>query len=71
MSIDLNVFSERVHGTRRSDLAAALNRRGLLSRAGSTIALAPPLCIRRGEVDEIVGIVDDAIGEVESDLKLS
>jgi len=44
----------------------ALKRRGLLSRAGANIALAPPLCIQREEVDEIVGIVDEAIGEVET-----
>jgi adenosylmethionine-8-amino-7-oxononanoate aminotransferase len=51
-------------------MTAALTSRGLLSRAGSTIALAPPLCIKRSEVDEIVGIVDDAIGEVERSLDL-
>lgn len=49
-------------------MTEALKRRGLLSRAGATIALAPPLCITRGEVDEVVGIVDDAIGDVETDL---
>jgi adenosylmethionine-8-amino-7-oxononanoate aminotransferase len=46
----------------------ALKKRGLLSRAGANIALAPPLCISRGEVDEVVGIVDDAIGDVEQQL---
>jgi adenosylmethionine-8-amino-7-oxononanoate aminotransferase len=35
------------------------------------INLAPPLCINRSEVDEILGIVDDAIGEVEKDLGLA
>src|ERR1700730_5339143 len=52
-------------------MTGALSRRGLLSRSGSTIALAPPLCINRSEVDEIVSIVDDAIGEVEKDLRLT
>jgi adenosylmethionine-8-amino-7-oxononanoate aminotransferase len=52
-------------------MTEALMRRGLLSRAGATIALAPPLCITRGEVDEIVGIVDDAIGDVEKQLGMS
>ncbi len=49
-------------------MTEALKRRGLLSRAGATIALAPPLCISPSEVDEVVGIVDDAIGEVEGQL---
>jgi adenosylmethionine-8-amino-7-oxononanoate aminotransferase len=49
-------------------MSEALKQRGLLSRAGATIALAPPLCINRGEVDEMVGIVDDAIGDVEHQL---
>ena len=52
-------------------MTSALTNRGLLSRAGATIALAPPLCIKRSEVDEIVGIVDEAIGEVEQDLGLA
>jgi adenosylmethionine-8-amino-7-oxononanoate aminotransferase len=46
-------------------MTEALKRRGLLSRAGATIALAPPLCITP---DEVVGIVDDAIGDVEGQL---
>jgi adenosylmethionine-8-amino-7-oxononanoate aminotransferase len=47
-------------------MTEALKRRGLLCRAGASISLAPPLCISRQEVDEIVGIVDEAIGEVEA-----
>ncbi|HLZ69658.1 MAG TPA: aspartate aminotransferase family protein [Dehalococcoidia bacterium] len=46
----------------------ALKKRGLLSRAGAMISLAPPLCINKQEVDEIVGIVDESIGEVEQSL---
>jgi adenosylmethionine-8-amino-7-oxononanoate aminotransferase len=49
-------------------MTEALKSRGVLSRAGASIALAPPLCIARSEVDEIVGIVDDAIGDVEQQL---
>ncbi|MGH2583800.1 MAG: hypothetical protein ACRDJE_02665 [Dehalococcoidia bacterium] len=46
-------------------MSEALKQRGLLSRAGAMISLAPPLCITRAEVDEVVGIVDEAIGDVE------
>jgi adenosylmethionine-8-amino-7-oxononanoate aminotransferase len=52
-------------------MSEALKQRGLLSRAGATIALAPPLCITRSEVDEIVGIVDEAIGDVEQQLGMA
>jgi adenosylmethionine-8-amino-7-oxononanoate aminotransferase len=51
--------------TKMSD---ALRRRGLLARAGAMVNLAPPLCINRSEVDEIVSIVDGAIGETEKEL---
>lgn len=46
-------------------MSEALKRRGLLARAGAMINLAPPLCISRQEVNEIVGIIDESIGEVE------
>ncbi|MGI8550140.1 MAG: aspartate aminotransferase family protein [Dehalococcoidia bacterium] len=49
-------------------MSEALKQRGLLSRAGAMIALAPPLCISKQEVDEVVGIVDDSIGAVEKEL---
>ncbi|HZU76633.1 MAG TPA: aspartate aminotransferase family protein [Dehalococcoidia bacterium] len=52
-------------------MTEALKKRGLLCRAGATIALAPPLCIQRAEVDEVVGIVDEAIGDVEQQLGLA
>ncbi|GBD11849.1 Taurine--pyruvate aminotransferase [bacterium HR23] len=44
-------------------------REGLYLRPyGDTIALAPPLCITRSEIDEICHILDKAIGEVEEEL---
>lgn len=49
-------------------MTALLRRRGLLSRAGDHIDLSPPLSINRKEVDEIVGIVDDALTELERSL---
>jgi 4-aminobutyrate aminotransferase-like enzyme len=49
-------------------MTEALKKRGLLTRAGPIINLAPPLCITRSEVDEVVGIVDESIGEVEQSL---
>jgi len=52
-------------------LTETLKRRGLLTRAGAMISLAPPPCITRSEVDEIVGIVDESIGEVEQILGIA
>ncbi len=41
--------------------------RGLICRAlWENIALAPPLCISRSEVDEVVGIVCESVAEVSS-----
>jgi adenosylmethionine-8-amino-7-oxononanoate aminotransferase len=42
--------------------------KGLIARAlWENVALAPPLCTTRSEVDEIVGIVSDAMREVAED----
>ncbi|MCI0439621.1 MAG: aspartate aminotransferase family protein [Chloroflexi bacterium] len=49
-------------------LTAITNRKGLLGRFGDVISFAPPLCITRDEVDHVVKMVDEAIGEVESQL---
>lgn len=46
-------------------LEASLRRRGLLTRAGPLLFLAPPLVTNREEVDAIVEIVDDALAELE------
>ena len=45
-------------------------RRLFLSSTGSSINMAPPLCITRSEVDEIVGAVDWALGEIESEVSI-
>ncbi|MHB8576127.1 MAG: aminotransferase family protein [Dehalococcoidia bacterium] len=49
-------------------LTPKLVSRGLLTRAGGAINLAPPLCITRGECEEIAAIVDAALGELETEL---
>ena len=41
---------------------------GLLLNAGSFINIAPPLCISRGEVEDLVSGVERAIGDVEKEL---
>jgi adenosylmethionine-8-amino-7-oxononanoate aminotransferase len=46
-------------------LTAAQLQRGLLCRAGNVVNIAPPLVITHAEADTLVGIVDEALGEVE------
>jgi len=38
---------------------------GLLTRADSNLYLAPPLCIERHEIDQLIGIVDTALSHFE------
>lgn len=35
---------------------------------GSVLRLAPPLCISRGEVDQLIGVVADSVEELQKDL---
>jgi L-2,4-diaminobutyrate transaminase len=50
-------------------LKAKFHQQGLiLGPAGNYINMAPPLCITRDEVDEIVAGVDAALGELEDEL---
>ena len=49
-------------------LNEALLSRKLMSRAASIISLSPPLCINADEVDQVVEIVDSAIGDMEKNL---
>lgn len=52
-------------------VAGAALKRGLIARAmpqGDILGLAPPLCIRPAEVDELVGIAVDAVNEVHAAL---
>ena len=44
----------------------AMRDNGLLSRAGATIQIAPPLVINREEADEIVDSLDQVLDTVES-----
>lgn len=44
---------------------------GLRSGEGQTLNMSPPLCITRSETDEIVNIVDRALGELERELRAS
>ena len=41
---------------------------GILSRAGSSIQVAPPLVINREEIDELVDGIDQAIGKFEAEI---
>ena len=41
---------------------------GILSRAGSSIQVAPPLVINREEIDELVDGIDQAIGNFEAEI---
>jgi len=57
--------AEAAIGTRVRDAA---RRRGLLLRASHwMLVLAPPLTITAGEIDEILGILDAALGDVEAE----
>ena len=49
-------------------LTRALRERGLLTRAGNLLYIAPPLVLNREEADAIVDIVDDALAAVEAEL---
>ena len=46
-------------------LTPLMNRHGLLGRATDVIALAPPLCITKDEVDHLVSAVDAVISDAE------
>ena len=47
-------------------------KHGLLYRAGDgTLAFGPPLCITRGEVDEIVHVIDLSLWELEGELGIA
>ena len=52
-------------GTR---LVQKMRARGLLTRAGNLIHIAPPLVINREEMGTIVEIIDDSLTELESEL---
>jgi putrescine aminotransferase len=49
-------------------LSQKFRARGLLTRAGNLIHIAPPLVINREEMGTIVEIIDDSLTELESEL---
>lgn len=49
-------------------LQLKLRQRGILTRVGNLIYVAPPLVINREEVDTIVDAIDDTLTEFESEL---
>jgi putrescine---pyruvate transaminase len=56
-------------GTRVAELDRKAWERGAIIYArGSVVRLAPPLCISAAEVDELIDIVADSIGELQKDL---
>ena len=55
----------------RTRMSELLQEQGLLARAGASISIAPPLVINREQVDELVDMLDQAIGRLERDLDLA
>lgn len=50
-------------------LTRKMREQGVIMRAGGgRVTLGPPLCITRDDVDEIVGAMDRAIGEIEGEV---
>lgn len=54
-----------IEGPEIAYLLETLAGLGLLTRADSNLYLAPPLCIERHEIDQLVGIVDTALSHFE------
>jgi adenosylmethionine-8-amino-7-oxononanoate aminotransferase len=52
----------------QSKVGDRLLARGLLCRAGGAISIAPPLITNREDADEIVDVLDGALGEVEEEV---
>ena len=61
---------EPIHPRRDvAKLTATLNELGLITRCDDgTIRFMPPLVMTREEVDEAIGIIDQAIGRLEAEL---
>lgn len=49
-------------------LTAKLEERGILTRGGDLIQIAPPLCVTKRDIDEIVTAVDSSVAELESEM---
>lgn len=60
-------FDERLEVSRR--LTDKMRERGIIMRwSAGKVTLGPPLCIEKGDIDEIVGAMDTALGELELEL---
>ncbi len=51
-----------------SRLTQGFAEQGIILRGGDTMNLMPPLCVNRGEIDEIVSVLDRVIGQTSRDL---
>ena len=49
-------------------ITSAFAENGLLLRGGDRMNVAPPLCITRNEVDDLVGIMDKVFDQVSKDI---
>ena len=49
-------------------LGEKFRERRLILRPRGTIVLAPPLCVRRDEIDRIVNAIDQVLSEMEREL---
>jgi adenosylmethionine-8-amino-7-oxononanoate aminotransferase len=49
-------------------MTALFRQNGLLMRGGDAMNIAPPLCATRDDADEIITVMDDVFGTLESDL---
>jgi adenosylmethionine-8-amino-7-oxononanoate aminotransferase len=60
------------HFPAEADLAARLTQgfgeNGILLRGGDAMNVAPPLCVTRGEVEEILSVLDRVIGQTAHEL---
>ncbi len=63
-------FDESLQVSRR--MTEKMHDRGVIMRFNADkVTLGPPLCITADDIDEIVGALDSAIGELESELSLN
>jgi 4-aminobutyrate aminotransferase len=46
----------------------AWDRGAIVYARGSVLRLAPPLCITREEVDQLVGVVTESLGDLQRDI---
>ena len=62
-------FDENLRVSKR--LTRKMHDRGIIMRFGADkVTLGPPLCITADDIDQIVGAMDSAIGELEAELAL-